>query len=104
MFPQLGSASWRYRWGGRVALTDAHIPHLHEPQKGVLIGLGCNFRGVAMSHVMGRVMAERVLGAAPDALPFRVPPIKAFPYRSVTLAGMGTAVWLMRLLVYLETR
>ena len=104
VFPQLKNVDWKFRWGGRVALTDDHLPHLHEPQKGVLVGLGYNGRGVAMSHVMGRVMAERVLGAASESLPFPTSPIRAYPYRSVTLAGLGTAVWLMRLMDYLESR
>ncbi|MEO9874938.1 MAG: FAD-binding oxidoreductase [Anderseniella sp.] len=104
VFPQLKGANWTYKWGGRVALTDDHLPHLHEPKPGILIGLGYNGRGVAMSNVMGRVMAERILGAQADALPFPTSSIKAIPFRSVKMQGLGTAIWFMRLLDYLETR
>ncbi len=104
VFPQLTGVNWTYRWGGRIALTDDHLPHLHEPKPGILVGLGYNGRGVAMSNVMGRVMAERILGAQADALPFPTSPIKSIPFRSVKMRGVGTAIWFMRLLDYLETR
>lgn len=104
VFPQLKDVKWTYQWGGRIALTDDHLPHLHEPKPGILVGLGYNGRGVAMSNVMGRVMAERVLGKAADALPFPTSPIKDVPLRLVKMAGMSTAIWFMRLMDYLETR
>jgi glycine/D-amino acid oxidase-like deaminating enzyme len=104
VFPQLKRANWTYKWGGRVALTDDHLPHLHEPKPGILVGLGYNGRGVAMSNVMGRVMAERILGAQADALPFPTSPLKAIPFRPVKMQGLGKAIWFMRFLDYLETR
>lgn len=104
VFPQLKDVKWTYKWGGRIALTDDHLPHLHEPKPGILVGLGYNGRGVAMSNVMGRVMAERVLGASADSLPFPTSPIKNVPLRPVKMAGMSTAIWFMRLMDYLETR
>ena len=104
VFPQLRGVKWTYQWGGRIAITEDHLPHLHEPKSGLLVGLGYNGRGVAMSNVMGRVMAERVLGAAPDQLPFPTTPVKKVPMRAIQMGGMGTAIWFMRLLDYLETR
>ncbi|MEM8649499.1 MAG: FAD-binding oxidoreductase [Pseudomonadota bacterium] len=104
VFPQLKDVKWSYKWGGRIAITDDHLPHLHEPKPGLLIGLGYNGRGVAMSNVMGRVMAERVLGKSVDELPFPNTAIKDFSLRSIKLAGMSSAIWFMRLLDYLETR
>lgn len=79
IFPQLGSAKWRYQWGGRIAITEDHLPHLHEPAQGLHIGLGYNGRGVAMSNVMGRVLAERVLGNESRESPFPVTSIKRYP-------------------------
>ncbi|MEO6320746.1 MAG: FAD-dependent oxidoreductase [Polaromonas sp.] len=104
VFPQLQGVKWRYSWSGRIAITDDHLPHLHEPKPGLLVGLGYNGRGVAMSNVMGRVLAQRVLGAAADSLPFPTTAIKEVPFRSVKVFGMGPAIWTMRLLDYLETR
>lgn len=104
VFPQLKNVKWTYQWGGRIAITDDHLPHLHEPKPGILVGLGYNGRGVAMSNVMGRVMAQRVLGSAADELPFPTSPIKDIPLRPIKMAGMSTAIWFMRLMDYLETR
>lgn len=104
VFPQLSNVRWTYKWGGTIAITDDHLPHLHEPKPGILVGLGYNGRGVAMSHVMGRTMAERVLGKDANALAFPTSNIKSIPFRSVQLGGMSTAIWFMRLLDYLETR
>ncbi|WP_232823108.1 NAD(P)/FAD-dependent oxidoreductase [Oceanibium sediminis] len=104
VFPQLAQVRWRYRWSGVIALTDDHLPHLHEPEPGLLAGLGYNGRGVAMANVMGRVMAERVLGAAPETLPFPLSPIRAMPLRGARIAGMGSAIKVLRLLDRLETR
>ena len=104
VFPQLKGVTWMHRWGGRIAFTDDHLPHLHEPRKGLLVGLGYNGRGVAMSNVMGRVMAERVLGADPGSLAFPVTQIKPIPMRGIKVMGMNSAIWVMRLMDYLETR
>lgn len=104
VYPQLNDADWTHCWTGRIALTDDHLPHLHEPQPGLLIGLGYNGRGVAISHVMGRVMAERVLGAAPGDLAFPCSPLRPFALRLLKQTGMQGALWLMRLLDRLETR
>ena len=104
VFPQLADVKWTYNWGGRIAITQDHLPHLHEPREGLLVGLGYNGRGVAMSNVMGRTLAERVLGAGPDTLAFPTSPVKTMPFRAFQLTGMGTAIWFMKLLDYLESR
>lgn len=104
VFPQLKGITWTHRWGGRIAVTSDHLPHLHEPKPGLLVGLGYNGRGVAMANVMGRVMAERVLGAEPSTLPFPVTDITKIPMRALQLFGMPFVIRMMRLRDYLETR
>ena len=104
VFPQLRDVRWRFQWGGRIALTEDRLPHLHEPQPGLLVGLGYNGRGVAMSNVMGRVLAERVLGAPADGLAFPCKALKTVPFRAFQVFGVGPAIWSMRLMDYLETR
>ncbi|UZD91321.1 NAD(P)/FAD-dependent oxidoreductase [Cognatishimia activa] len=104
VYPQLKGVEWTHQWGGRIAITDDHLPHLHEPQPGLLAGLGYNGRGVAMSMVMGRVLSERVLGADANSLSLPISKIKTVPFRRSKMFGMGTAIWFMRILDYLETR
>ena len=93
---------WQYRWGRRIAITEDRLPHLHEAMKGLLAGLGYNGRGVAMSHVMGRVLAGRVLGAAPESRPFPVTALRSMPFRGTQMIGKGAAIRWMRLLDRLE--
>lgn len=103
IFPALKGVHWTYRWGGKLAVTADRLPHLHEPRKCLLAGLGYNGRGVAMSNVMGRILAERVSGAAAESLPFPVTDICKFPFRAVQMMGKGTAINWMRLLDRLES-
>ncbi len=98
VFPQLSNVTWRYRWGGQIAVTEDHLPHLYEPARGLIAGLGYNGRGVAMSHVMGKVMAERALGAAADSLAFPVSTMTPMPFRRTQMIGKGAAIlwWQLR--------
>jgi len=104
VFPQLQAIPWTHEWGGRIALTNDHLPHLHEPCKGILAGLGYNGRGVAMSMVVGRTMAQRILGAPDNDLAFPINGIRKFPFRAGKLLGLESAIGVMRLLDYLESR
>ncbi len=104
VFPQLKGANWTHRWGGRIAITDDHMPHLHEPAKGLLAGLGYNGRGVAMSNIMGRIMAERALGAAHDTLPLPVTKVAPIPMRQLKVFGLPWVVKGMKMLDRWETR
>jgi glycine/D-amino acid oxidase-like deaminating enzyme len=60
LWPILGGIEWTHAWGGRLAMTRDHYPHVHEPSPGVLVCLGYNGRGVAMATAMGRALAERM--------------------------------------------
>jgi len=104
IFPQLGGVNWRYRWGGHIAITGDRLPHFHEPRKGLIAGLGYNGRGVAMSHAMGLCLAQRVLGAAPETLPFPTTAIKSIPFRAIQMMGKGPVIEMMHMLDYLESR
>lgn len=104
VFPTLRGVNWRHRWSGQIALTDDRVPHLHEPEPGLIAGLGYNGRGVAMSLVIGRLMAERVLGKAADALPIPITKIESMAFRDTQVFGAGLAMSLMRMRDRLEFR
>jgi glycine/D-amino acid oxidase-like deaminating enzyme len=61
LWPELRGIGWTHAWGGRLAMTRDHYPHVHEPAPGVSICLGYNGRGVAMATVLGARIAGRVL-------------------------------------------
>lgn len=69
LYPALGACDWEFVWGGKVAVTLDHLPHLHELAPGVHAALGYNGRGVAMATVMGKALADRVLGRGAPIFP-----------------------------------
>ncbi len=82
-FPQLGEVEWTHYWGGYVALTLDHFPHLHEPQPGLLAGIGFNGRGVAMATTMGTLIAQRIGGTPAQHLGFPVTTMKPIPFHGL---------------------
>jgi glycine/D-amino acid oxidase-like deaminating enzyme len=87
IFPQAAGLAFPYRWGGMVAVTPDHMPHLHALAPGLLAGLGYNGRGVAMATVMGRVLADWARGSAPETLGF--PVTKVTPLRLHAFSRLG---------------
>jgi glycine/D-amino acid oxidase-like deaminating enzyme len=94
IFPQLIGTPFEFQWGGMVAMTQDHLPHLHVLAPGLFAGLGYNGRGVAMATVMGRELAALVAGAPPDAL--GLPVAKLRPQRLHAISRLGvlaTVAW-----------
>lgn len=83
VFPQLAETRLDYTWMGRIAVTPDMMPQMHEPAPGVLAGLGFSGRGIAMTAVMGRCLAQKLLGAPASELPFPVVPIKSLPFQGL---------------------
>ena len=81
-----------YLWGGKIAITKDHLPHIHQPAPGLYTGLGCNGRGVAMSTVMGRLLAELVLGKSEAEMPIPVTKIKKYPFHRFHHTGIKIVV------------
>lgn len=79
MFPQVAGTPFEFRWCGRVAITRDYLPHLHEPQPGLLVDIGCQGRGVGLQTSMGRAMAEYVATGDANALPVPLSPVAPFP-------------------------
>lgn len=92
IFPQLADVRWAEQWCGYIAVTKDHLPHMHEPAPGVLAGLGFNGRGVAMSGVMGRALARRLLGAAEQDLPIPITGFDRFPLHAFHRLGVSASL------------
>lgn len=65
-FPELRSAAITHRWSGLVALTVDSVPHLGRLNPQTCYAMGYNGLGVAMSSLMGKYVAELVVGEQPD--------------------------------------
>jgi glycine/D-amino acid oxidase-like deaminating enzyme len=103
-FPQLSGVTLEYKWGGQIAHTPDVLPHLHEPTPGILAGLGYNGRGVAMSTVMGRVIADRILGKKAEDLEIPITNYRNAPLRHFSDLAVKTAVPVFEVLDALERR
>ncbi|KAA0972006.1 FAD-binding oxidoreductase [Aureimonas fodinaquatilis] len=92
LFPQLDGMAWTHHWGGFVAMTTDHFPHLHVPQPGMTTALGYNGRGVAMATAMGRLLALKAGGVATADLDFPVSPVKTIPMHALRRQGVSMIV------------
>lgn len=68
-FPDTKDLAIAHQWSGQVALTLDGLPHIHEPDEGLHVGIGYNGRGIAMATLMGRWLAERALVGTEPPLP-----------------------------------
>ncbi len=102
LFPQLEGVAWRHAWGGFVAMTADHYPHLTLVRPGVMAAMGYNGRGVAMASVMGRLLADWAGGTAPADLPFPVTPPRPIPFHALRRPAVAAMVAWSRLRDRLE--
>ena len=94
LYPALKGVEWRYSWGGFVAMTADHYPHLNMVAPGIMAAVGYNGRGVAMATVLGKLMADWASGTRPEDLPFPVTPTKPIPFYFMRKpAVMATVAW-----------
>ncbi|MGE0150547.1 MAG: NAD(P)/FAD-dependent oxidoreductase, partial [Parvibaculaceae bacterium] len=104
LFPGLGPVGIDYVWSGKVAVTRDTLPHLHMPEPGLVVALGCNGRGVAMCTMMGRIIADLVSGTAPGDLDFPVTAPDRFALHAFRKIGIFAMSRYYRLLDMLEAR
>lgn len=64
-FPQLAGTRISHGWGGRVAMTFDHLPHIGGGE-GRYFVLGCNGSGVVMMTYLGHAIAGKILANGPE--------------------------------------
>ncbi len=96
IYPQLEGLPFEYHWGGLVAMTPDHLPHLHELAPGLRTALGYNGRGVAMATVLGTLLARWALGESPADLGFPVTPLRPIPLHRASQLGARVAIQTLR--------
>ena len=104
VFPQYPDLGIDYLWGGRIAVTRDHLPHINVLAPGVVTGLGCNGRGVAMATAMGKQLAKWVLERDAADLGVPVSPLLPFPLHQFHRIGVRTTVWWSALRDQFEAR
>ncbi len=100
LWPQLAGVEWSHAWGGRLAMTTDHFPHVHEPADGILACLGYNGRGVALASALGAQLARRVRDRGADIeIPITTP--QTIPLHAAWPLAVRAAIWRGRVADYL---
>ena len=97
MFPALAGLRFTHAWGGYVAMTADHYPHLTPLGPGILSATGYNGRGLALATVMGRVLADWATGTPETALDFPVTPPRPIPFHFLRRPAVRAAIQIFRL-------
>jgi glycine/D-amino acid oxidase-like deaminating enzyme len=92
LWPALRGVRWTHGWSGQLAYTPDHYPHIHEPDENVLVCLGYNGRGVAMSSAMGPELARRVMGGKAAAIDMPITTIQEMPFHALWRSGVAARV------------
>jgi glycine/D-amino acid oxidase-like deaminating enzyme len=100
LWPALTSVRWTHAWGGRLAMTRDHYPHVHEPAGGVLVCLGYNGRGVALGTAMGAQLADRIIDPR-GRFDMPITPLKTIPLHALWPMAVRAAIARGRLSDYL---
>ncbi|MFN3636081.1 MAG: NAD(P)/FAD-dependent oxidoreductase [Rhizobium rhizophilum] len=98
LYPMLSGIPISRRWFGRVAMTSDHLPHLHEPQPGLLMAAGCQGRGIGLMVSLGEPIAQYVATGDPGVLPLPISPLRGIPLHPFRRIGIAAHVAWYRLL------
>lgn len=102
LYPALAGVAIEKRWFGRVAMTPDHLPHVHEPEKGLLAVVGCQGRGVGLMSALGKRMASYLASGDARQLPFPLSPIRPIPFHAFRQVGVAATIAWYRMLDALE--
>lgn len=102
LYPALSGVAIEKRWFGRVAMTPDHLPHIHEPEQGLLAVVGCQGRGVGLMTALGERIATYFSSGDARQLPFPVSPIRPIPFHAFRQVGVAATIAWYRLLDALE--
>lgn len=83
LFPFIGKDALDTCWCGNIGMTNEHLPRLHRLAERVVAICAYNGRGIAPGTVMGRSLAQHVLGdlALEDMpLPVTEPKVPSFRF------------------------
>ncbi|RWX59480.1 FAD-binding oxidoreductase, partial [Mesorhizobium sp. M4B.F.Ca.ET.089.01.1.1] len=102
LYPALAGIAIEKRWFGRVAMTPDHLPHIHEPEMGLLAVAGCQGRGVGLMSALGKRIASYLASGDARQLPFPLSPIRPIPFHAFRQVGVAATIAWYRMLDALE--
>lgn len=84
LFPQLKNVKFNYEWYGWIGMTTNALPRFHELARNTVAFCGYNGRGIAPGTVLGKSLAQLILGNITQAdLPLPVTMPHAPNFRSI---------------------
>lgn len=93
IFPQLESVAIRHQWFGMVAVTLDGLPHIGKLESNVHYALGYNGRGVALTALLGRQLAQRAAGGtAQDLGPIDSGKFTDIPFHALRVPAKQVAI------------
>lgn len=98
IFPALEGIGIERRWFGRVAMTADGLPHIHEPEPGLITVVGCQGRGVAMMTAIAQPIVDFLASGDRKRLPFPVTPIRPIPFHAFRQIGVAATIAWYRML------
>lgn len=98
LYPALKGVAIDKRWFGRVAMTPDHLPHIHEPEPGLLAVVGCQGRGVGLMTALGGRVAGYLASGDAGGLPFPLTPIRPIPFHAFRQIGVAATIAWYRML------
>ncbi|RWP67401.1 FAD-dependent oxidoreductase [Mesorhizobium sp.] len=98
LYPALSGVAIEKRWFGRVAMTSDHLPHIHEPEQGLMAVVGCQGRGVGLMTALGERIAGYLASGDARQLPFPVSQIRPIPFHVFRQVGVAATIAWYRML------
>lgn len=102
LYPALAGLPIERRWFGRVAITADFLPHLHEPEPGLLMVAGCQGRGIGLMTALGAPLADYIASGDAAVLPLPLSPLRPIPLHRFRRVGVAARIAWYRMLDRLE--
>jgi glycine/D-amino acid oxidase-like deaminating enzyme len=97
-FPALAGVPVDHRWSGKVAVTLDDFPHVGRLSPRVSYAMGYGGRGVALTHLLGRMLADLAIGKAVEAGPMSTAAFAPIPFHGLRIPGMKAVAGYYRVL------
>jgi glycine/D-amino acid oxidase-like deaminating enzyme len=87
-FPALRGAAIDHRWSGKVAVTLDDFPHVGRVSPHVAYAMGYGGRGVVLTNLLGKMLAQLAMGLPIDAGPMSAAPFGRIPLHALRIPAM----------------
>jgi glycine/D-amino acid oxidase-like deaminating enzyme len=73
-------------------MTPDHLPHIHEPEPGLVAVAGCQGRGIGLMTAIGKHLADYAISGDPADLPLPLTPIRPIPFHRFRMVGIAATI------------